>query len=113
MKKHILTLLTLVGMVMAPMIVASQPANAGSPKLFIGVTGDNGYVGMTSDGEVHYTLTNDGFRYYAHPSYGHCKKHHRSHNCRYVAPPKHKKYHKEKPHHNKKHHHDKHHHGHR
>lgn len=73
---------------------SAPPAFAKSPQIY--VIGENGFVGVNSDGQVHYVLTNGGFRFYDVPSYGYCGYHHRSHKCRYVAPHhKHdKKYHK-------------------
>lgn len=71
------------------------PAFAKSPQIY--VIGEKGFIGVNSDGQVHYVLTNGGFRFYDVPSYGYCGYHHRSHKCRYVGPHHHKhdkKYHK-------------------
>lgn len=107
MKKHILTLITLIGLLIAPVIGTGQEAMADKPAV---------YFGIDSDGGVHYTITSDGFHYYPYATYGHCRKHHRSHRCRYVSPPRHKhkkvkhhkppKHKKYKKHHKKHHHHD-------
>lgn len=88
MKKHIITLVTLLCLLLAPVVSLTQPAGARSPRVY--VVGDNGYLGFDSDGDVHYTITNDGIRYYNVATYGYCGHHHRSHRCHYVHPKKHK-----------------------
>lgn len=118
MKKNIITLVTLICLILAPVVAITQPAGARSPRVY--VVGDNGYFGFDSDGDVHYTITSDGIRYYNVATYGYCGHHHRSHRCHYVYPKHHKHHHKHKKHykHHKKHykhykkHHKHHHHDH-
>ena len=113
MKKHIITLVTLLCLLLAPVVSLTQPAGARSPRVY--VVGDNGYLGFDSDGDVHYTITNDGIRYYNVATYGYCGHHHRSHRCHYVHPKKHKHHKKHYKKHHKKHykkHYKKHHHDH-
>lgn len=92
MKRHFI-ILTLICLLLAPATALTPSAGARSPEIHI--IGDRGYIGIGSDGDIHFVITSDGFRYYDVPSYGYCVRHHRSHNCRYVCPKSYKHYKKQ------------------
>lgn len=76
MKRYVLLIIAAIGILCSPML---PEARAESPQAFWGVAGGNGYVTFNSDGQVRYTISNDGGYYY-----GYCGHHHRHHRCRYV-----------------------------
>lgn len=93
MKRHFI-ITTLICLMVASVTFTAPSADAKSPQIY--VVGENGFLGVNADGEVHYVLTSDGFRLYDISSYGYCGRHHRCHSCRYVHPAKykHKKHYK-------------------
>lgn len=61
MKPRIFITVTLAMLMLLP-AVTPIPA-AAEPQVVMGVAGENGYVVMGPDGRVHYTISNDGYRY--------------------------------------------------
>lgn len=84
MKRLIISFATLACLILVPLEAVTLSASAGPPSVYI--VNDNGYLGLDSDGRIHYTISNDGLRIYNVASYGYCGHHHRCHTCRYVAP---------------------------
>lgn len=96
MKRHLLLLMILLGIVVVPTVPVAVAAD---PQVFMGVAGSNGYVTVSPSG-VRYNLSNDGSPWH----YGYCRHHHKHHRCRHVAPPRYVKHHKHHDKHYKKHH---------
>lgn len=90
MKRYVI-LTMLIAFLNAPVKTTTMSSTAASPSIFIG--GDNGFFGVDRNGEIHFVITSDGFRYYDVPTYGFCNRHHCNHYCRFV-PPGHYKHHK-------------------
>lgn len=87
MKRHFI-ITTLICLMVASVTITVPSAGAKSPQIY--VVGENGFLGVNANGEVHYVLTSDGFRLYDISSYGYCGRHHRCHSCRYVHPAEYK-----------------------